>query len=107
VWLPSDATGSVVRVSVRTNQVTGIVQVGTPDSGGGDPLALAADGPQLWTIRDLAHEVDRLNPLTGKVVERVRIGENLTDLTVANGIVWATSDQTDDVLRIDPRLPRK
>jgi len=109
VWLPNDNINTVTRVSAQTDRIVGITLLSQTLAGNnGDSLSVAGGGGQLWIIHNGGHEVVRLDPTTGKVVERVRAGAGvgLADISVSNGIVWATDSQTDNVLRIDPRTHR-
>jgi streptogramin lyase len=103
VWLPNDSFNTVTRVSARTDRIAGVTPL-SPSLVGhtGDALSVAAGGGQVWVVHDGALEVVRLDPTTGKVIERVHTG-GPDDISVAHGIVWGTQGPLDDVVRIDPR----
>jgi CubicO group peptidase (beta-lactamase class C family)/streptogramin lyase len=109
IWLPNDNIHQVTRISTLTEQVTGITTL-TPDLVGnpGDVSSVASDGSHLWvayTEPSLGHRglLARLDPVTGKVLERIPVPGALFQISMSQGIVWGTSLATDNLIRVDTR----
>jgi DNA-binding beta-propeller fold protein YncE len=62
--------------------------------------AVAAGG-SIWVARDIADEIDRIDPQTNRIVARIKVESRPGGLTVGAGYVWAFHFETGAVTRID------
>jgi hypothetical protein len=64
---------------------------------------LAAGGGSLWAGSLTTGQVLRVDPTTGKVVQKVEAGVRTFNLAAAPGAVWAVGNTSSTVARIDAR----
>ena len=103
MWLPNSSGNAVTRLSTAKLTVTGLTPLSHSLQGSvGDVNAVAANGNQVWAIHNDANEVVRINSASGDptVVKRIGVGTRLRDIGLMGRFVWATSDRSDDLLRI-------
>jgi DNA-binding beta-propeller fold protein YncE len=67
---------------------------------------LAAAGGSVWVGGLDRGDVVRVDPKTGKVLQRVSIGVRVFNLASASGAVWAVANFTQTAARIDARTGR-
>ncbi len=44
----------------------------------------------------------KLDPDTGEVLDRIRVGDRPKEMVEANGYLWVVSERTNSVMRINP-----
>jgi hypothetical protein len=66
------------------------------------PIGVALGFGSLWVADLDAKTVDRVNPRTGRIVARLRVGDHPVHLGAGFGSVWVRDD-SGRVLRIRPR----
>lgn len=64
---------------------------------GVDPFALAADPGAVWVLDDGLRTVLRVDPVTNRVVVRLRLGFEPGGIAVGGGLVWVTDASGDTV----------
>jgi len=97
VWAASaHSTSAVWRIDLRTDResarVTGPLMT---------PIGLALGFGSLWVADLDAKTIDRVNPRTGRIIARLRVGGYPVRLGVGFGSVWMRDD-TGRLLRIKP-----
>lgn len=97
VWAISDTT--IARIDVATNAVT-MLDVSTPE-----PDDLAATPTAIWVADFAGSQVLKIDPTTGKVVDRIPTGAAEGVLPV-NGVIWVTNHHEGSVTRIDPKTDK-
>jgi DNA-binding beta-propeller fold protein YncE len=107
VWVPNTQAGTVSRVSVRGRKVTATIKLGTPALAGGYLDSAAVAGGSVWVARDLANEIDRIDPATNRVRARIKVSSRPGGLTTGGGYVWAFHFLGPQVTRIDERTGAK
>ncbi len=104
IWVAETAPGptgavSVVRIGPGFNSIgppQHISQVVT-----GSPGAVAAEGDAVW-VAPSSGLLTRLDPDTGRVVQQVDPNAGPTGIDVADGGVWVTDSEANNVTRVDP-----
>ena len=66
------------------------------------PIGVALGFGSLWVADLDAKTVDRVNPRTGRIVARLRVGDHPVHLGAGFGSVWVRDD-SGRVLRITPQ----
>jgi len=98
VWAASAHDGSVIwRINPRANKSVGTVK-GPLEA----PIGLALGFGSLWVADLDARTIDRVNPRTGRIVGRLRVGGIPITLGIGFGSVWVRDD-SGRVLRIRPK----
>lgn len=104
-FLNADGTGDLgldlVRIDPATNEVAELLDVGEGD--GFPDLALAFDA--VWFTDTAAGELVRVNTDATEIVARIAIGsggQDLYELDVARGLVWAGNPFDGRVFGVDP-----
>jgi glutamine cyclotransferase len=67
---------------------------------------LASSGGSVWAGGLAIGDVLRIDPQTGKVVQRVNVGARVFNVAAAPGAVWAVGNLTANAVRIDARTGR-
>ena len=104
IWVAETAPGStgavsVVRIGPDFNTIgppQRISQVVT-----GSPGEVAAQGDAVW-VAPSSGLLTRLDPATGRVVQQVDPNAGPTGIDVADGAVWVTDSEANNVTRVDP-----
>ena len=104
VWVvgsnPNASSVSVDRsIPVRCCGVGGRVRVGNVVPGG--PGEVAAHGDAVW-VAPSSGVLARLNPTTGRVVQRIDPNTGPAAIDIGDGAVWVTDTFSDNVTRVDP-----
>jgi hypothetical protein len=111
VWVPSTATGTVVRVDPATRAITAAVAAFAPTTSGLTcaPFvacqymnAATASGDDLWVACDACGQVARIDTAANRVVVRIDVAPRPGGLALGGGFVWAFHTLTPTVSRIDP-----
>jgi len=98
VWAAGAHCGNhVARINPRSNRQAGQVK-GALSA----PIGLALGFGSLWVADLDAKTIDRVNPRTGRIVARLRVGGLPIRLGIGFGSVWVRDD-SGRVLRIRPR----
>ena len=111
VWVPSTASGTVVRVDPSTRAVTAGVAAFAPTTSGLTcapfvacqymNVAVAA-GDDLWVSCDACGQVARIDTGANRVAARVDVPPRPGGLAIGGGFVWAFHTLAPTVSRIDP-----
>jgi DNA-binding beta-propeller fold protein YncE len=67
------------------------------------PTGLAAGGGAIWVIASDDGLLIRLEPSTGRVLDRVPLGPGVTDIAVGPAHVWVTNADAGTLTKIDAR----
>jgi len=96
VWVSDAADGRVLRVNLRTDRVTGSINVGT------GPSAIAVGYGSVWVTNNLDGTISRINPQTDKVTAVLQVGSGPDAIAVGAGGVWVANEFGGTVVRVDP-----
>jgi DNA-binding beta-propeller fold protein YncE len=97
VWAALGVHG-VARIDARSNTVVGRVD---------RPLfALAAGFGSVWGLDVFEDVLVRIDPLTNRVVQEIRVGHLPTGVAVGFGSVWVANQVDVSISRIDPATGR-
>jgi streptogramin lyase len=103
VWVSSfgrePGQGTLTLMDQRTARITATTPVGD----GGD---VETGFGSVWVaVGDESHRgsIVRFDPQTRRVISRVELRENPSEIDVGHGYVWVTLSTTGELLRIDPR----
>jgi streptogramin lyase len=107
VWVPNTLAGTLSRVDVVRQRVVATVKLGRPALGGGYLDSAAVAGGRVWVARDSAAEIDRVDPGTNRVAQRIAVDPRPGGLATGGGFVWAFHFQGASVTRIDPATGTK
>jgi len=126
VWVANEADGTVSRIDPRANKVVATIQIGDPQvmvaagCGPGSvhsfmyftllnrrcdvPSSLTWDGRSLWAADNVAPGLDRIDPGTNRVVQRIALDADPFDLAWGYGSLWVSSyfHEPRELLRVDP-----
>jgi virginiamycin B lyase len=110
LWASLVDSGKLVRVDTTTGKVASVVTV-TRQPGvvnGDGPFGVVSWHGQVWTTDDSHNAVARIDPATGRVVEKVVVGVQAGELAVAGDSLWiATGDvPIRAVVRVDLRTKK-
>ena len=67
------------------------------------PAGIAAGAGAVWVTSLLDDSVSRIDPATGRIVARIRVGRGASAIAVGPGAVWVADSLAGAVSRIDPR----
>lgn len=105
VWLSDADADTLLRISVRTNEVVSRIPVGRA------PVGTTASFGSVWVANNADGSVMRIDPGSNRVVATIRVGapgsqrpygNGPLSLTTAGGSVWATVPNANALVRIDP-----
>jgi DNA-binding beta-propeller fold protein YncE len=99
VWLADQSGKGIAAVNAEGGEV---FRRGLPPQAPGLRLAWGAQG--LWVAIADAGSVRRVDPLTLRAGEPIRVGGGAAGVTVAGGYVWVASSRADRVAKVDPAL---
>jgi virginiamycin B lyase len=99
IWVTNDGSGTLVRISPRTNRVTRQIRL-RPGA-----FSLTRGFGALWTINYKRHSLTRVNPVSGRT-RSVRLGGEPGDVAAGFGRVWVTSWTGGRLLAVNPRSMR-
>jgi DNA-binding SARP family transcriptional activator len=77
-----------------------MIKIGPRDREGDSPASVASDGRSVWAGDGPSRAIYRLDPATGRVVERVA-GVHASDIAIGYGGVWVAEARRGDVVRVD------
>ena len=101
VWVSDFDDDTVVRVDPAANRQTAVVT--GLDLG---PTGMVEVAGALWVACSLAGMVDRVDPVSAKVVARIPVGGDTRSrplpMLAYQGAAWVRSENTDQLQRIDP-----
>jgi YVTN family beta-propeller protein len=96
LWLVSESTGDLVRVSDSGHPLSR-VHVGR------QPRQVTVAGSDLWVSVFADDAVAEVNPQTGRLVARVKTCAGPQGLASASGQLWVACTTTGELIDIDPR----
>jgi DNA-binding SARP family transcriptional activator len=101
LWIADGNSAAVTRIDPRTNRVTATIPLGNTDGVPNNAFAIAAGAGSVWTTAG-ANTIDRIDPATHKVVERIRVPE-VYSLTANNRFAWVgTWLKESEIFRLTP-----
>lgn len=103
VWVSDSGKSSVYRIDPSSGTRVATVHVG------GSPVEIAAGAGGVWVVDDRSGRLDHIDPQSNKVAARIKLPDSAGPVAVAGGSVWVIDtidDQTQALLRIDPRTNR-
>lgn len=99
VWLAVQAGRGITAVNAEAGEV---FRRGLPPQAPTLRLAWGAQG--LWVAIADAGSVRRVDPVTLRTGEPIRVGGGAAGVTVAGGLVWVASSRAGKVTKVDPAL---
>ena len=88
LWVPlCGKTPRLARVDLASNLVTDIAGVGPPVGEGG----ITASPDSVWLVIDKAGTLARIDPVTGKVRQRVSVPPGSFNPLYYRGVIWVTN----------------
>jgi YVTN family beta-propeller protein len=93
IWVADPLAGLVLEIDTRTNRVTALWRFGQV------PIVAVADG-LVW-VNQADRTMSRIDPLTGQIVERLRIGGSIGGVAAGYGAIWLVSSNDGVVWRLD------
>jgi DNA-binding SARP family transcriptional activator/streptogramin lyase len=101
LWIADGNSAAVTRIDSRTKRVTATIPLGNTDGVPNDAFAIAAGGGSVWTAAG-ANTIDRIDPATNKVVERIHVPA-VYSLTANNRFAWVgTWLKESEIFRLAP-----
>jgi streptogramin lyase len=98
VWVPvCGKKRSLVRVNSQTNKISAVLSVGPAGAEGG----IAASSDSVWIVSDSRGTLNRVDPGTNAVVQRVTIPPGSYNLLFSEGLVWITGFETNVLTAVD------
>ena len=98
VWVPLCAKpNALARIDMKTNRLAAVYPVGPAAREGG----IAAGGDSVWMVTDAKGTLARLDPVTGKVRQIVRIAPGTYNPRFADGVVWVSGHDGGVVTAVD------
>src|SRR5260370_36535755 len=94
IWAAGNVPLSVAGIDPTRNRVTSSFALPHPEND------MVAAGGSLWIASATAGVVDRIDPLTGRLMASFSVAD-AGSLAVAQGAVWALSTTTGSLVRID------
>ena len=76
--------------------------VSDPIAVGNPPLRLAVGPETVWVTSASDGTLSAVDPESGRVRARMRLGRGVSGVAIGAGSVWVSSSRAGDVLRIDP-----
>ncbi len=76
--------------------------VSDPIAVGNPPLRLAVGPETVWVTSASDGTLSAVDPESGRVRSRMRLGRGVSGVAIGAGSVWVSSSRAGDVLRIDP-----
>ena len=99
VWLADRSGGGITAVNAEAGEVH---RRGLPPQAQALRLAWGAQG--LWVAIADAGSVRRVDPVTFRAGEPIRVGGGAAGVIVAGGFVWVASSRAGKVTKVDPAL---
>ena len=101
LWVIGDAADPRLwQIDLRTRRIVGQTVLPFP------PVSIAIGHRAVWVTDQLNDVLARINPTSGRIVVRIRVGRGASGVAVGDGSVWVTSFLDGTVSRIDPRTNR-
>ena len=97
VWSPSCGDKTLVRIDMKSNEVTATIPLGPAESEGG----IAASDDAIWLVTDPAGKLSRINPKTNSAVATIDIPAGSAAVQYGNGAVWVTTPAKNTLTRVD------
>jgi YVTN family beta-propeller protein len=105
VWVvgsnPNATSVSVSRIDPQFDAVASAAAIRVGNVVPGGPGEVAANGGAVW-VAPSSGVLARLNPTTGRVVQRIDPNAGPTAIDIGDGAVWVTDTFSDNVTRVDP-----
>ena len=101
LWVLNVLDGTVSRVDATSGEVEG-----RPFHIPGRPVALDAGFGRLWLADCSQGELLAVDPASGRITSRTKVGSGLNDVLPFDGTVWVSDWSAGTVLRIDPASGR-
>jgi DNA-binding beta-propeller fold protein YncE/tRNA A-37 threonylcarbamoyl transferase component Bud32 len=99
VWVASRGTGAVTRIDAKTDRRTSseVVLPGTAR-----PSAVARGFGSLWVPDSATDLLYQLDPASGRVLSKVKVGDGPSDVAIGEQWVWVSNDAAGTVTRVSP-----
>jgi hypothetical protein len=98
VWVPiCGKKRLLVRVDSQTNKISAVLSVGPAGAEGG----IAASSDSVWIVSDSRGTLNRVDPGTNTVVQRVTIPPGSYNPLFSDDIVWITGFQSNVLTAVD------
>jgi YVTN family beta-propeller protein len=80
--------------------------VTTISEAGFSPFVVEVGGGAVWVLDDKLRSLWRVDPLTNRVVRRIRLGFDPAGMAYGEGRIWVTDNGGDAVVEVDPATDR-
>jgi streptogramin lyase len=107
VWVPLTKLGSLARVDIARRRVVATIKLGAPPRFTGYLDAAVVAGGSVWVARDVGDEIDRIDPATNTLTDRIKVDSRPGGLAAGGGYVWAFHFLGPYVTRIDAATGEK
>jgi streptogramin lyase len=98
VWVPvCTQPPSMVRVDVKTNQITATLNVGPAGPEGG----IAASADSIWLVTDKIGTLSRIDPATNSVQQKIQIPAGSFNPVFNEGTIWISGFETNVLTAVD------
>jgi YVTN family beta-propeller protein len=97
VWSPSCGDKTLVRISMKTNEIEATIPAPPSESEGG----IAASDDAVWLVTDKAGKLSRIDPKSNSVTATIDIPEGSAAVVYGDGAVWVTTPGMNMLTRVD------
>jgi virginiamycin B lyase len=99
IWVPICGDKGLVRIDLKTNQVTATLPIPPSQSEGG----IAASPDAIWLVTDAKGILSRIDPVTNTVSAEITVPPNSAGVVYGEGAVWITTPEKNLLTRVDPK----
>lgn len=105
LWVAECGERALIRVGLRSHTIEARIATGLADPTG--ELSIAVGAGSVWILSDSGGVLSRIDPVTNRVIARIRVAAHSYAAVFGFGAVWITTTTgTGSVQRIDPRTNR-
>jgi virginiamycin B lyase len=98
IWVPvCGKKPALLRVDAKRNRISAVVPVASAGPEGG----IAASDDSVWIISDSRGTLNRVDPISNEVVQRIVIPPGSFNPLFSDGIVWITGFETNVLTAVD------
>jgi YVTN family beta-propeller protein len=99
LWVPCCGDASLVRVDLKTGEVTATLPIGVADSEGG----IATGAGSVWLMTDAKGTLARIDPATNKIVAEIHVAPGSFAVAFGDDAVWITSTEKNLLTCVTPK----
>lgn len=98
LWIPSCGDHTLVRADAKTGAIQATIPAGPADSEGG----IATGAGSVWLVTSKAGELDRIDPVSNRIVAKIAIPAGSFNPVFANDSIWVSSNEGNALVRVNP-----